>query len=803
MGLATISQAQQYQMDVETIDGLITSYLVNDVQDVTYQDEKTVITFGDKTVKTYDNQMIRSISWPENRTNPTANGGTFTLDEDHLSVVTPEYSISFSPTVIEEEMTLTVTKSSATPSLMLDGARVVAAYDFSLGNKHELDGIAEIRLPMKTTPGYTPAAVYYNEAAAEWEAVNGTYDASAGEMVIITRHLSKYACIEIEAANTAKATIKLFFPPVAILKLPELAEKLRKLTDSNDIEAEAIELYGSQYSEVTQLGLDIGFNSLLSLGFGSTMLEEFSEILGDLGVALSVYQICRNDFKGEDVQKAGNTLKLCLQQAISWANYYCGNAILTGSLASVAMLDYSINKFATTAWSSRKDFYRNAMWEYYNQYEGRKHHRKAVDWYKIIKRIMSRKDLTEKQINDLVDKEVCDYCNEWKKGDYLTWYEAEKNVKFGFSGGDITACKDLFDEMRGELYNGVLVSVFQFIKKEMEQEVFDIEDEKMREYVKMLNKEVTLQLVDNRMTNDRSEYAGYTVRFKNLPTGIKDPEKWQCVLDEKGQGQIRYTVIAQYDGGVGTVLELVTPGNNGQVVNEIPLSNLNVGTNTINIAKNNAKVEPTLLEFPAEGGVKFVNYYYGDYKYLTRLTSDAASSWIKSSWSDDDRFKDEVIVGIGPNTTGQARQDTIKMGFSMEKSVAFEKRFIIPIVIRQAAGPYKLADAKSYLVGSWRYKETVSGSYDIVKDYLITFNSDGTYKEDRKEDAINYDYHTTGQEEGTYEVIEITQESTNRMRLKVKMVYNGGANSREATIDIYAHRIFYWQPRLHYYDREK
>ena len=224
-------------------------------------------------------------------------------------------------------------------------------------------------------------------------------------------------------------------------------------------------------------------------------------------------------------------------------------------------------------------------------------------------------------------------------------------------------------------------------------------------------------------------------------------------------------------------------------------------TDTITVVQgevSDASVEPTLLEFPAEGGVKFAKYTFGDYKSLGR---QANASWMTTAWSQFNDYPDEVIVCASPNTTKEARVDTVKMGFTMVKGSPFNERFIIPIVVKQAAGPYNLKNAKSYLVGSWRYKERVGGTYDVDKDYLLTFNPDGTYTEDRKEDGVNYaDYKVRGTEEGTYEVTEITHEDNNRIKLKVKMIYKNG--SREAEFHVYAHRIFYWQPRLHYYVRE-
>lgn len=592
MGLGSIAHAQKYQMDVQTNDGLITSYLVNDMQDVTYQDGKTIITFGNKTVKTYDNKEIATVSWSENKGSGGSNAGSFTLDEDHLSVVTPDYSIEFSPTAIDKEMTLTVTKSSGTPNIMLDGVQIAVAYDFSLGNVHELDGVAVIRLPMEVSAGQRASAVYYNQEKAKWEVVNGNYDAATHEMVITTNHLSTYAGLKIENAMTRAAMMSyLWMPgPDEMAELSKLTEKLVNFIYSDDPDAAAIEAYGSQYSTVTQLGLDVGFNSLLAVGFGSELLEGFAEVLGRVGVALSVYNICRNAYSGDEAQLAGNTLKLCLQETLYWTGKFCGNAMLTASLAGVAFIDYTINKFATEAWSKRKDFYRNAMVEYYRK--GGKGYRSAADWYKIMMDIFKRTDLTTEKIHQLVDEEVTRYSNAvWNDSEYLTWYEADKGVTFGYSGGQIV-CKDLAVEKRGELYNGVLVSVFRFIGANKEQMAFDLAYDAMQKYVEELNKGVILQFVDNSRTDDKTEsaYKGYTVRFKNLPKTIKDPKEWECTLDSKGEGKIEYSVIAAADAEIKPVLELVAPDEKETVVNEITLKDLKAGytekdkKNVINIA---------------------------------------------------------------------------------------------------------------------------------------------------------------------------------------------------------------------------
>ena len=593
IGLGSTAHAQQYQMDVETVDGLFTSYLVNDMQAVAYENGKTIITLDNNSKKTYDNDEIKSLSWSEYKGSATETSGTYNLDEEHLSVVTPDYSIEFSPMTIDKEMTLTVTKSSGTPSLLPEGSRTVVAYDFSLGDKHDLDGIAVIRLPMKVTPGYTPMGAYYNETTGKWEGVNGTYDAKTGEMVIKTRHLSKYAGIEIENALTRAARVAYFMIP-SYDDLNKLSEQLRKFTYSEDPDAAAVETYCGQYSEATQLGIDIGFNALLACGFGSEMLEGFAEVLGHVGVALSVYQICRNDYSGDQAQLAGNTLKLCLQQALGWAGKFCGNAVLTASMCCVAGIDYVINKFATTAWSQRKDFYRRAMDTYYRK--GGPGYRSAVEWHKIMLQIFKRKDLSVEKIHELVDKEVTDYSNKvWNDTPFLTWFEAENNVTFGWNSGTVV-CKELADEKRGELYNGVLVSVFRHIKNLYEQDSYEIALDAMAKYMDELNKMVTLQFVDSSLVDDKAEsaYKGYTVRFKDISKKVNNPKEWECTLDERGEGKLQYRVIAAADPEIEGVMQLIAPDEKETVVNEFKLKGLKASEEKKEI-KNYINIAPTQI----------------------------------------------------------------------------------------------------------------------------------------------------------------------------------------------------------------
>ena len=56
-----------------------------------------------------------------------------------------------------------------------------------------------------------------------------------------------------------------------------------------------------------------------------------------------------------------------------------------------------------------------------------------------------------------------------------------------------------------------------------------------------MNTAVAVFLKDSEWEEGKqSKYAGWKVRFTDLPEYIKDKEKWECVLDDKGCGEIGY-----------------------------------------------------------------------------------------------------------------------------------------------------------------------------------------------------------------------------------------------------------------------
>lgn len=583
MGLQLVAHAQKYQMDVETKGGQIISYLVNDLKDVECKNQTTTIILTNKETIEYANEDIASISWTEYKGSQTAESSTFNLDENHNAIVTPDYSVKFFAGSITGETNITVKKVNDAPSIIESGVDDMLVYDFTLDKPANFDGVAEIRLPMKAEEGDMVFGSYYDPELKDWDGVMNYYDEEKGEVVITTKHFSRFGIFRIVKEKAMYAKLRLLEEDKLInyiakpaIGLAETARRIREFIFSDNPDAAALDAFTNKYSEVSQIGLDIGYNAMKAIGLETDLLNGFSDVLGHVGTALSVYQICRNDFHGEDSQKAGNTMKFTLNQCVSKFASACGSMSMYACLASVAIMDYAINKFATEAQSGRRDMYIRT----YNNWMD-EHPRHNGDWATLFKpyfRVFSR--YTRDEIHQMIDDDVMEYCNKPWHDDWcaLNFYQATGKT-WTYTGGQSQAlCDELANNKRNELYNGDIPTAIERLKAELADELYPKMRAKLNDYSYELNRGFNLILVDSSLIESNakeSAYAGYTVRFKNHPNEEIKGLQWEVVLDKEGRGKIsnRVGFLAYYEQK--GILEVVSPKN--EVVKIINLKNIKAG----------------------------------------------------------------------------------------------------------------------------------------------------------------------------------------------------------------------------------
>lgn len=235
-----------------------------------------------------------------------------------------------------------------------------------------------------------------------------------------------------------------------------------------------------------------------------------------------------------------------------------------------------------------------------------------------------------------------------------------------------------------------------------------------------------------------------------------------------------------------------------------------------------AWIEPMEVEVPSEGKVTFTTHHYADFNTVRRVIPDSAP-WIKGMFSQDyldtNRYKGsgwgQFYIFIPPNETNKVRQDTIKFLFAENSSVPNEKRFCVPVVIKQKAGPASKADLKNHILGKWHHHiigtNALTGKPSTDVNWDAEFKADGSYTVDKHEVGLNgYDYKFEGWEKGTYEITKVEIDDSNCLRVYLKQSYTHGpttaaagysSGNRETYFVIYPHFMMWATGQSKYYDR--
>ncbi len=558
------STSQIYSMIAHCSDGTTHSFRTCEISNIKINNDNVLnVDGGQKWVSPLT--KIDSITWKKDIIYDDSE--VFLINDSTLTAKALYCTVSFDPTVIDKETTVSIRSTIYSPTKM-EGAVQSKIFDICLGNgMHELTGTAQIRIPMSLNENEIASGAWYNPTTEEWIPTNTKYDITTNELVISTNHLSTFGAFTIDKRYTREARLIANYLPGNDLPLTDIAKNLRSIVTDSDPLLKATDFYVNDVNTALQLGNDFTFNALKGFGFESEFLDKFSENLGYFGTAFSTYQIARAAYQGNDELVAGGTLKIMLGQATSALSNALSSKVMSASMASVAFIDYAVNRFAEEAWSGRKDLYKAAFNYYYskagrnavNPGEGRGF-RTAVDWYNVLCPIFSRTDLDENDMKTVIDSMVTAYCWEyWYDDDAQTICTDEAtNMGFTYSGGLNSSIKsELSNELRANLYNGTLVSVFQSIKKHKENEAYEDARTRFDDYCKLMNTVVTIRISDSG-AKERSDYAGLTMKFAAISDELTDPELWQCTLDSLGKGIIQYRVFAYTDAGFSPELIMVS-----------------------------------------------------------------------------------------------------------------------------------------------------------------------------------------------------------------------------------------------------
>ena len=480
-----------------------------------------------------------------------------------------EISVTVPYGLVDTEETMSLSSVKGLPSAG-EGLEMLDAYDVSMTNVKQLDGFIEITIsynPSDIPEGMSAdealTCLYFNEATETWEPVPYIIDEAKHQMTIYTSHLSIFA----------PGVISEKVIPGPMMKILKVRFPAGDMMDDEKMK-ELLGMYGDNGSGPGGQGVIAGWDCV-NEWFGLTSnastfaenalevgaLKGCNEIALEVGLAFALVQAAI-DFN------SGKKDKAVLELTKNLGNYSVLKIFNTTAMniafVGVFAIDYSLNKFATTAISGRNKIYQDAYDLYYKE-KITSEKINSVWWYKKLKGL-ARKAPNPSEAGDVVRKFMEDFVWEFWSSDVTvaTYMERIMSTHTMTGGGGLS------EQLKRDISNNHLASIINTLDK---SSVFDriMNELRLEAQGKLydqlcimqtkLNVEhpITVIIKKDPESDDYNDISlsGLSVMFITSNPAHKD--LWKGTTDKNGEMQFRCTALGYVDAGCPTSVEVEVP----------------------------------------------------------------------------------------------------------------------------------------------------------------------------------------------------------------------------------------------------
>ncbi len=630
--------------------------------------------------------LVDSITWINGFV--YENAEVFELNDSILTAEAQKCSVTFDPTTISSDLQLCIRNAVLTPDV-IEGVTRGISIDISLSNNvHELSGTAKIVVPYSIGENEKVHAAYFNEETGEWEPVLASYDEEQDAVVIITDHLSYFSVFSTVNNDTWRTMIDMDYDMTpGAYDLTGMLEVLYKIVSNKDPEEGAVQAWRDDYNFWQSVGIDGGHNLLSSLGFSTEGIGELTNIVGYLGTYATILDCANASIQGDDIGVASNSLKAILSITSAQASSVIDSSVMSASMGLSAFIGVALEKLGTKVQKSIKDLLRKAYNLYYSE-QGRalvgpqygSKYRNTEEWFNYFYPAFNKHGMTKERLDAYIEQSVRRYCEAyWEEPtDVFTMCmaEADSRSMTSYQYPYEPIQKQITEEYFAELMNGELVSVFEAIKNKIVAKAAREYSQRVKKYSEWMNSYLGLKIIDSSCEEgETSQYAGWTIRYSEIPDSIKDPQNWQKTIDKDGTAKMgaftRYSLIRHKiksqltliddEGTERATYDFEVPGGTGLQVITI---DLDTGGQAIEgQGKNyNIKMDPDSVELPIYKmyGMGVVSCWGPDPELIDDIVTEVEGQKYGAffeDWYQDivDAFK--ANDGVVPSLTGDIKSN--------------------------------------------------------------------------------------------------------------------------------------------------
>lgn len=485
------------------------------------------------------------------------------LNADNLTLSHQGVSMVLSSVTLDTESAAKIAKVEGAPPLDADSGIELTVYDFSLEGVNELAGVIDLTIPLALANGAVPGAAYLNEDTGLWEPVAFCYAPVSGTVVISTDHLSKYGVFSVSGEGLRKVRVEFLMLGGSSGVGENFMAAVEEYTALGVPASQCAQIGINALGDSLQIGSDILGGITQSAGFlvyGDDVLSTVGDYLGNIGLMTSVVQIGLNVSDGKIHDALVGSMKFAWSYTMGKVASKLSSSVMSASMAAVAIVDYSINKFGTEAIEGRASIYRDAYNLYYQKNE--RGYKSSAYWYQTLYPLFEAGNLSEDALKSEIDRLVTAHCHEFWGGDNADGVDAYVDMarkKFAWTGGGAglndTIRGDISAERRTTLYNDVIPGVIYQIARKINLE----NERKLRAEYRALSDYLNTPIAFS-VTDKQKTYAGYTLRLAPLndKASAKD---WAGKINGGGTANTSFTLYGHMYAGAPNTLEICEPGS--------------------------------------------------------------------------------------------------------------------------------------------------------------------------------------------------------------------------------------------------
>ncbi len=462
--------------------------------------------------------------------------------------------VTFPRGTIQKKAHLTVSEVTNLP--VPPAAQLGRVLDVSLGAEHAFEIPVRIELPFEPSQvtgrflGQPKMmALWFDPSRRMWDYVPYTVDATRSVLIVDTPHLSMFSAVSpAPIAITPTARIEYTMPPYAGA-FADAATAENILRGSLAEAGEAGWNASMEWFGIGQAFATVGEGAARVCEYSrvSTVLGRINDVAGNLGVAFALVQFTVDMSKPDnEVRAVGNALKAIGMDALSrW-----GTSAIKVAGVGVFALDYSLGKFANTAWSQRNDMWRRVFDCYYKN-----HARSSAIWLTRLKTVTAASSSPD-AVNAAIQAEIEAYAAE-------IWNNEEEQAmcQFDVGGTNVGSGGGLNEKLKRDLSAAYAKQLYSDLRPEFGQLSRFIASQQQKHTQQLLedirgrfNRATTLHVVLKSKSAEQV-LEGFTVTFPVT----REPEKWQGATDKQGVFDMKVTSLGYMLYGSPTEVMVTFP----------------------------------------------------------------------------------------------------------------------------------------------------------------------------------------------------------------------------------------------------